>query len=92
MSQYLLTVSKGEEAFVRKLLKNLPGVRVEKVKPKAPPVKKPLTPEQQEWVDDLKQSLVDVERHQRGEIELRTGQELLEELRAEHEKLWPSSR
>lgn len=70
MSQYLLTVSKGEEAFVRKLLQNLPGVHVEKVKPKAPAAKKPLTSEQQEWVDDLKQSLVDVERHQRGEVEM----------------------
>ena len=48
MSQYLLTVSKGEDAFVRKVLQNLPGVHIEKVKPKAPPAKKSLTPEQQE--------------------------------------------
>ena len=39
MSQYLLTVSEGEEAFVRKLLRKLPGVQVEKVKPKPSPPK-----------------------------------------------------
>lgn len=48
MSQYLLTISDAEDAFVRKLLQKLPGVRIEKVKPKAKAPKKPLTPEQQE--------------------------------------------
>ena len=90
MSQYLLTISPGEEAFVRKLLQKLPGVQLEKMKPK--PAKKPLTPEQQEWVDDLKQSLLDVERAEGGEIKLRSAYDLLEELRAEHEKIWPLSK
>ncbi len=86
MSQYLLTISPGEEAFVRKLLQKLPGVQLEKMKTK--PLKKPLTPEQQEWVDDLKQSLLDVERAERGEIQLRPIEELLKELDAEHEAHW----
>ena len=105
MSQFLLTVADTEVAFIRKLLRNLPGVRLEKVKeeekraatpvarPKAAPyvLKKPLTPEQQEWVDDLKQALVDVERHQRGEIELRPIEELMRELDEEHKAYWGES-
>lgn len=43
-----MTITDAEDAFVRKLLQKLPGVRVEKVKPKAKGTKKPLTPEQQE--------------------------------------------
>ena len=71
------------------LLQNLPGVRVEKVKSKALPVKKPLTPEQQKWVDDLKQALVDVERHQRGEIELTPIEDFLKELEEIRDAKWP---
>ena len=89
MSQYLLTVSKGEDAFVRKVLQNLPGVHIEKVEPKAPPAKNSLTPEQQEWVDDLKQALVDVERHQRGEIELTPIEDFLKELEEIRDAKWP---
>ena len=58
------------------------------MKPKAKPAKKPFTPEQQEWVDDLKQALVDVERHQRGEIELQPFDDFMNELDAEHEACW----
>ncbi len=38
------------------------------------------TPEQQEWIDDLKESLEQVELHQQGKITLKSGRELLNEL------------
>lgn len=81
MSQFLVTVSQGEEAFVRKLLGKLPGVRVEKMKAPAKLTQKPLTAQQQEWVDDLKQSLLEAEASARGEITLPTLDEHLAELR-----------
>ena len=42
--------------------------------------KRKLTKEQQEFVDDLKQSLHEVELHQQGKIKLPTFQEMLNEL------------
>ena len=88
MSQFLITVPDDRKRFFRELLNNLPWAQVEPVKPKAKLAKKPFTPEQQEWVDDLKQALVDVERHQRGEIELQPFDDFMKELDAEHEAYW----
>lgn len=88
MSQFLITVPDDRKRFFRELLRNLPWAEVKPVKPEAKPTKKPLTPEQQEWVDDLKQSLLDVERAERGEIKLRPIEEMLKELDAEHEAHW----
>ena len=41
------------------------------------------TKEQQDFIDDLKQSLHEVELHQQGKIKLPTWQELLKELKEE---------
>ncbi len=46
--------------------------------------KRKLTAEQQEFVDDLKEALIQVELHQQGKIKLQSAQELLAELRAEN--------
>jgi hypothetical protein len=46
--------------------------------------KRKLTAEQQEFVDGLKQALIEVELHQQGKIKLQSAQELLAELRAEN--------
>jgi hypothetical protein len=46
--------------------------------------KRKLTKEQQEFVDGLKQALIEVELHQQGKIKLQSAQELLAELRAEN--------
>jgi hypothetical protein len=88
MSQFLITVPDDQKRFFRQLLRNLPWAQVEPVKPGVKPAKKPLTAEQQEWVDDLKQALVDVERHQRGEIELQPFDDFMKEMDAEHEAHW----
>lgn len=42
--------------------------------------KKKFTPEQQEFIDDLKQALLDVELHQQGKIQLKDAREFLKEL------------
>jgi hypothetical protein len=46
--------------------------------------KRKFTAEQQEFIDDLKKALVQVELHQQGKIKLQSAQELLAELRAEN--------
>lgn len=50
------------------------------------PRKKKFTPEQQEFIDDLKGALRDVELHMAGKLELQTIEEFLEELRADKGK------
>ena len=46
--------------------------------------KRKITKKQQEFVDNLKQALKEVELHQQGKIKLPTWQELLTELREEN--------
>lgn len=46
-------------------------------------VKRKLTAEQQEFVDDLKEALHEVELHQQGKIKLQSARDFLEELRRE---------
>jgi hypothetical protein len=46
--------------------------------------KRRFTDEQQEFIDGLKQALIEVELHQQGKIKLQSAQELLAELRAEN--------
>ena len=73
MRQLTITVPEDRLRRIQKLLRQEPGVTVSRSKPVAAPEtpkKKKLIRWQQEWVDDLKQALVDVERHQRGEIEM----------------------
>jgi hypothetical protein len=49
-------------------------------KPVRPPVAKKLTPVQQEWVDDFREALEQVELHEQGKIRLKSARELLDEL------------
>ena len=102
MRQLTITVTESEYPFIRQLLKRQRGVAIAKTKKlpaqPAPPAETPeqvyarLNPEQREWVDGLKNALHDVERHQRGEIELRSAWELAEELRAIRDVQWPTSK
>ena len=85
MRQVILTVPDDQFAPLMKLVKALPFAI--KAKAVAPPKPKKLTPEQQEWVDDFREALNEVELHQQGKIQLQTGEEFLAELRAEQAAL-----
>lgn len=99
MRQLTITVTESEYPFIRQLLKRQRGVAIAKAERlPAPPAKTPeqvyarLNPEQREWVDELKNALNDVERHQRGEIEMMTAEDHLAELRAIRDQKWPISK
>jgi ABC-type nitrate/sulfonate/bicarbonate transport system substrate-binding protein len=78
----IVTVPDDRVAFVKKLLRelNLSVKPAAKAKSVAAAKPKQYTPEQQEWIDDFREALHDVELHQQGKIKLKTGQELLDEL------------
>lgn len=73
--EFIVNVPENKADFFLELVKNLKF----KVEPKAT-IKKPLTAEQQEWVNGLKESLHQVELHQQGKIKLKTLDELIDEL------------
>ena len=79
MRQVILTVPDDEYAPLMKVVKALPFA----IKAKAIPVAKPkkYTPEQQQWVDNFREALHEVELHQQGKIQLQTLDELIDELR-----------
>ena len=77
MREVLVKVPDEQYRFLMKLLQNLSFVEAKPVKLPKP---KKLTPEQQEWVDDMREALQQVEQHQRGEIKLKSAWELLDEL------------
>ena len=78
----IVTVPDDRVAFVKKLLRelNLAVKPAVKAKPTAVAKPKQYTPEQQEWIDDFREALHEVELHQQGKIKLKTAQELLNEL------------
>lgn len=73
--EIIVKVPDNKVKFFMELVNNL-KFKVE-VKSEAQPT---LTPEQQEWVDDLKEALHQVELHQQGKIKLKSARELLDEL------------
>jgi hypothetical protein len=73
--EFIVNVPENKADFFLELVKNLKF----KVEQKAT-IKEPLTTEQQEWVDDLKESLRQVELHQQGKIKLKSARQLLDEL------------
>ncbi len=79
----IVTVPDDRVSFVKKLLRelNLPVKPAAKAKPAAAPKPKQYTPEQQEWIDDFREALHEVELHQQGKIKLQTLDEYLHELR-----------
>lgn len=79
MRQVILTVPDEQFAPLMKVVKSLPFAI--KAKTVAAPKPKKLTPKQQEWVDDFREALHEVELHQQGKIKLQTLDELIDELR-----------
>ncbi|RZK36929.1 MAG: hypothetical protein EOO57_06290 [Hymenobacter sp.] len=51
-----------------------------KAKPAAGAKTKKYTPEQQEWIDDFREALHEVELHQQGKIQLQDARDFLNEL------------
>ncbi len=82
MRQVILSVPDEFYAPFMKLVKALPFSI--KAKPVAPPKPKPkpkqYTPAQQEWIDDFREALHEVELHQQGKIKLKTLDEFIDEL------------
>jgi hypothetical protein len=78
----IVTVPDDRVAFVKKLLRELNLAVKPAAKPKHTAVAQPkkYTPEQQEWIDDFREALHEVELHQQGKIKLQTLDELIEEL------------
>ena len=82
MNLVLENVQPSHIPVFREMAKSLHiKMRKEEIEKKA---KRKLTAEQQEFVDDLKEALHQVELHQQGKIKLQSAQELLAELRAEN--------
>lgn len=81
MREITLRIPDEQFSFFRKLLQNLPWVQVAKTR-KLPAAPAPLTAEQQEFVDELRQSLREAAAFERGELELPTLEEHIRELRA----------
>lgn len=73
--EIVVNVPDNKVEFFMELVQNLKF----KAEPKIP-TKSQLTPEQQQWVDDLKESLKQVELHQQGKIKLKSFDQLLDEL------------
>lgn len=73
-----MTVPDEQYAPLMKVVKALPF----KIKTKAvaPPKPRKLTTAEQEWVDDLKRALHQVELHEQGKIQLQSAYDLLDEL------------
>ncbi len=84
----IVTVPDDRVAFVKKLLRelNLSVKPVAKAKPAAEVKPKQYTPAQQEWIDDFREALHEVELHQQGKVKLKTAEEFIKELEDE-EKL-----
>ena len=68
MRELTIQISDEQFSFVKKLMANLRDVRVVKTR-KLPAAPAPLTAEQQEFVDDLKQSLREAAAYERGELD-----------------------
>ncbi|MDJ0365194.1 hypothetical protein QMK33_08515 [Hymenobacter sp. H14-R3] len=78
MSQVILTIPDEQLAPLLKVLKALPFAI--KTKTVAPPKPKQYTPAQQEWINDFREALHEVELHQQGKIKLQDARDFLNEL------------
>jgi len=78
----IVTVPDDRVNFVKKLLRelNLPVKAAAKAKPVTASKPKQYTPEQQEWIDDFREALHEVELHQQGKIKLQDARDFLNEL------------
>jgi len=75
MTRVLLNVPDNKLALVRTLAQELNFVVVSEKR-----IASTLTEEQRKWVDQLKISLDEIEQQMKGEIMLKTAQQLLDEL------------
>ncbi|MGI4740043.1 MAG: hypothetical protein ACRYG7_33140 [Janthinobacterium lividum] len=71
----IVTVPDDEVEFVKQVLSKMNFL----VKPAAPKPKQ-YTPGQQEWIDDFREALHEVELHQQGKIQLQDARDFLNEL------------
>jgi len=72
----LVKVPDNKVEFFMELVQNLKF----KAEPSVKARTKSFTPEQQEWINDLKESLEEVELHQQGKIKLKSFDQLLDKL------------
>ena len=77
--ELLVTVPDSRAPFVKKLLKELNVAVRPAPKPKKA-TSRPYTPAQQEWIDDFRGALHEVELHQQGKIKLQDARDFLNEL------------
>ena len=81
MKEIRVHVPDEQYRFVMQLLQKL-SLQAEPVKPAKPTTStRKLTPAQQEWVDDFREALEQVELHEQGKIKLQSLSELIDELR-----------
>jgi hypothetical protein len=80
MTELLINLPDEEMPFFMSLLERLDFVKVKQVEVKKTSKTKVRTPEQQEFIDDLKVSLQEVELHLQGKIKLQSAREFLAEL------------
>ena len=82
--QILITIKdRNKQNFLLELLKEFDFVEIElKSAQDSVDTQKttPLTPEQQDFVDGLKQALKDVQLHQQGKLKLKSYDEFIKEL------------
>jgi hypothetical protein len=74
MRQLILNIPEKKYSFFLKVIENFSFVKVAEDKE----IK--LTHKQKQFVDDTKQSLLEVELHQKGKIKLKTLDQLIDEL------------
>jgi hypothetical protein len=80
--ELIVTLPDDRVAFVEKLLRelNLSVKPATKAKPVAEVKSKQYTPAQQEWIDDFREALHEVELHQQEKIKLQDARDFLNEL------------
>ena len=75
MNEYILTVSDTEQDDLLTLLQKFSTVRLQRVSDK------PVSPEVEAFLDATRAGLKQVEHHEKGLIQLKTGRQFLQELR-----------
>lgn len=78
----IVTVPDDEVEFVKQVLSKMNFLvkSTAETQPAAPAQPKKYTPEQQEWIDDFREALHEVELHQQGKIKLQDARDFLNEL------------
>jgi hypothetical protein len=80
MQQVILNVREDNLLFLSELLSNFDFVEIVKPDILAKPKKKKYSKSQQAFVDDLKESILEMELHKAGKIKLTNSEEILSQL------------